>query len=141
MSDKCVIEFKRHGLEIKGPCAQGFINAFAGIYQASKEVNAEISAYACVNPKSGSVEKTVLGKIGTPTSTSLPFERVCPIDQRQISIHTHPMSGIAKFSETDAITITERINKGVDDASCVIGENESLCLSRVLIQKKNDLQS
>jgi len=135
--NNCKLEFREHGLEITGPCAKGFLGVFKDLYNMSKEVEAEISAYACVNPKDGSVNKVILGKIGTPTSTSLPLERVCAIDHRQVSIHTHPSSGIAKFSETDALTVTSRMNRGVDDGSCVVGKDETQCLVRTLMPKRN----
>lgn len=134
--DICKVEFREHGLEVTGPCAKGFLGVFNSLYGESKEKKAEISAYACVNPKDGSVNKIILGKIGTAVSTSLPHARVCPADHRQISIHTHPTSGIAEFSETDALTITDRMNKGVDDGSCVVGEDEAQCLMKALIDTK-----
>jgi len=137
--NNCKAEFREHGVEITGPCAKGFLSAFKDLYNMSKKVDAEISAYACVNPKDGSVSKVILGKIGTPNSTSLPRIRVCPTEHRQVSIHTHPTSGEAKFSETDALTITSRMNKGVDDASCVVGEDDAQCLVRTLMQKKKTL--
>ena len=133
--NKCKVEFKEEGLEITGLCAKGFLNAFENLYDASKKAKAEISAYACVNPNDGMVKKIIIGKIGTSTSTSLPYGRVCPINHRQVSLHTHPTSGISKFSETDALTITDRMNNGVDDASCVVGEDETQCLVRALIRK------
>lgn len=136
--NKCKIEFKEHGLEISGGCAQGFLNAFDNIYRASSEVGREISAYACVNPKKGTVERVILGEVGSPTGTSLPFERVCPIDHRQVSIHSHPVSGEAKFSQIDALTITDRMNREVDDGSCVVGEDATQCLFRTLISKGRD---
>ena len=133
---KCTVEFKEHGLEITGPCAAGFAGLFESIYKSSKDLEAEISAYACLEPKTGSVERAVLGKIGTSTSTSLPYERVCPTNQRQVSIHSHPTSGEAKFSKTDAMTITHRMNEEMDDASCVVGEEETQCLIKALIPNR-----
>nr|MDO8080824.1 hypothetical protein [Candidatus Freyarchaeota archaeon] len=138
IKDKCNIEFTDKGLEIKGPCAQDFFKLFEAISEASKEAGKEISAYACVNPKTGKIEKLVLGKVGTPTSTSFPHGRVCLKKERQISLHTHPVSGEAKFSNTDAITITSRMNDGMDDGSCVIGVDAIQCLLRALIPKRMD---
>lgn len=132
----CRIEFKEHGLEITGPCAQGFSKSFRTLFKASKSMEREISAYMCVNPKTGDVDKVVLGKIGNPTSTSLPHDRICPENQRQVTVHTHPMSGTSKFSKTDAVTITDRMNEGVDDASCVVGEDETQCFLKALISNK-----
>lgn len=136
--ESCRIEFKKHGLEIAGPCAQGFSESSEAMFKTSKAIKREISAYMCVNPKTGAVEKVVLGKVGTSNSTSLPFGRICPRDQRQISVHTHPSSGIPKFSETDAITITSRMNENVDDGSCVIGEDETQCFVKALIPRKTN---
>jgi len=138
LDNKCKVEFTEHGLEVKGKCAEGLLNAFNVMYDASEEAGAEISGYACVNPKDGSVDKVILGEVGSLTRTSLPFERVCPTDQRQISIHTHPTSGIAKFSDPDALTISDRMNRGVDDGSCVVGDNETQCFLRALIPKGKD---
>jgi hypothetical protein len=78
----------------------------------------------------------LLGKIGTPTSTSLPYGRVCSRDHRQVSIHTHPTSGVSKFSDIDAITITSRMNEDVDDASCVVGEDMTQCFVKALMPKR-----
>jgi len=136
-SNKCTVEFTKYTLEIKGPCAQGFAEMFEAIYEASKSVDAEISAYACVNPDTGSVDKMVLGSVGTPTKTSLPYERVCPKGQRQVSMHTHLVSGRPEFSETDAKTITFRMNEGTDDASCVVSDEATQCFLRSLIPKKD----
>lgn len=134
--EPCRIEFKKHGLEIAGPCAQGFSESFRTIFEESKKIGKEISAYMCVNPKTGAIEKVVLGEVGTPTSTFLPYGRICPRDQRQVSVHTHPMSGIPKFSETDAVTITSRMNEDIDDASCVIGEDATQCFVKALVPRK-----
>ena len=136
--ESCRIEFKKHGLEIAGPCAQGFSESSEAMFKASKAIKREISAYMCVNPKTGAVEKVVLGKVGTSNSTSLPFGRICPTGQRQVSLHTHPTSGIPKFSETDAITITSRMNENVDDGSCVIGEDATQCFVKALIPRKTN---
>jgi len=134
--ETCKIEFKEYGLEITGPCAQGFFSLFEKIFEESKKIGKEISAYACVNPKTGAVEKIMIGKIGTPKSTSLPYKRVCSSNHRQVSIHTHPISGESKFSKADAITITSRMNKGFDDGSCVVGEDATQCFIKVLVPKR-----
>jgi len=132
----CRIEFKENGLEITGPCAQCFSKSFRTLFKASKSMEREISAYMCVNPKTGDVDKVVLGKVGTSTSTSLPHDRICPENQRQVTVHTHPMSSTSKFSKTDAVTITDRMNEGVDDASCIVGEDETQCFLKALISNK-----
>lgn len=134
--EPCRIEFKKHGLEIAGPCVQGFSELFGAIYEASKENKREISAYACVNPETGVVEKLALDNVGTSSSTSLQYGRICQMGHRQVSIHTHPTSGIPKFSETDAITITSRMNEDVDDASCVVGEDATQCFAKALMSRK-----
>jgi len=136
--ETCRIEFKEHGLEIAGPCAQGFSESSEALFKASKAVEREISAYMCVNPKTGAVEKVVLGEVGTSNSTSLPHGRVCPTGQRQFSVHTHPTSGIPKFSETDAITITSRMNENVDDGSCVIGDDAAQCFVKALVPRQKN---
>lgn len=136
-SDRCTVEFTERALEIKGPCAQGFTEVFEDVYRASKSVGAEISVYACVNPGTGSIDKVVLGRVGTPTKTSLPYGRVCPEGQRQVSMHTHPISGRPEFSETDAKTIASRMNEGTDDVCCVIGDEATQCFLRSLIPKKD----
>ncbi|MDT7892550.1 MAG: hypothetical protein RQ952_07475 [Thermoproteota archaeon] len=58
----CKIEFKEYGLEITGPCAQGLLSSFEKIFEESKKIGKEISAYACVSPKTGAVEKIMIGK-------------------------------------------------------------------------------
>lgn len=136
--EPCRIEFKKHGLEIAGPCAQGFSESSEAIFKASRAVEREISAYMCVNTKTGTVEKVALGKVGTSNSTSLPYGRICPRNQRQVSVHTHPTSGIPKFSETDAITITSRMNENVDDGSCVIGEDVTQCFVKALAPRQKN---
>lgn len=77
----------------------------------------------------------MLGAIGDSNSTSLPHERVCSTNQRQLPFHTHPSSGQAKFSQVDAETVRKRINRGVDDGHCVVGEDEVQCLFRVIMPK------
>jgi len=136
--NKCRVEFTERGLEISGSCAQGFSELFEAIFEASKAVKREISTYACVDPETGTIKKVVLGKVGTPSSTSLPYDRVCLDNERQVSLHTHPVSGEAKFSGRDAITITYRMNEGIDDGSCVVGEEATQCFLRTLIPKKKE---
>ncbi|MDA4110914.1 MAG: hypothetical protein OK439_00125 [Thaumarchaeota archaeon] len=133
--NSCRVEFTVKGLEITGPCAKGFMESFEELYDASENIGREISAYACVDPGTGSVNKLILGKVGSATETTLPLGRVCPIKHRQISMHTHPTSGVAKFSNTDAITVAHRMNEGQDDASCVIGKEMTQCLIRSIIPR------
>jgi|SRR4030042_5871882 len=133
-SASCVIEFTGNGMEIKGKCAQGLTETINIIFEESKRLGKEISAYNCISSKG--LEKVVIGEIGNSTSTSLPFRRVCPHNQVQVPIHTHPSSGEAKFSTVDAQTMTERMNQGIDDDHCVAGEDETQCVFKVMIQKK-----
>jgi len=137
VKNKCKVEFTKKGLEIKGPCARGFLNLSKTLFKASRTIGREISIYACVDPKAGAIKKVILGKIGTSTSTALPHGRVCSDDERQAVLHTHPVSGKPKFSDTDAVTITNRMNEGTDDLSCVVGEEATQCFLRTLTPKKN----
>jgi len=134
VSDPCRIQFTDHGLEIEGECAQGLIKTISVIYEESKRLGKEISACACVSSKG--LEKVVIGEVGDSTSTSLPFRRICRPDQVQVPIHTHPTSGEPKFSKTDAETVTQRMNMGIDDGHCVAGENETQCLFKVMVPKE-----
>lgn len=136
--DKCRVEFAKRRLEVKGPCAQGLQETFDFMFEASRGTNAEISAFICVNPDTHLIDSVVLEKVGTPTQTSLAHERVCPVGDVQISMHTHPVSGEPKFSVTDAIAITSRMNEGIDNASCVVGSEATQCLFSSLIWKVGD---
>jgi len=133
-NDSCTIEITDHGLEIKGECAEGLLDTIGLIYEESKRLGREISACGCISSKG--LEKVVIGEVGNSTSTSLPFRRVCPRNQVQVPIHTHPISGEAKFSRVDAQTITDRMNRGIDDGHCVAGEDETQCIFKVMIPKE-----
>lgn len=134
VNDPCRIQVTDDGLEVKGECAQGLTKIVSLIYEESKRLGKEISAYGCISPRG--LEKVVIGQVGDSTSTSLPLGRVCQLNQVQVPIHTHPTSGEAKFSRVDAQTIGDRMNRGVDDGHCVAGEDETQCIFKVMIPKK-----
>ena len=112
----------------EGPCAEQLARAFAQFFKESKGLHQEISAIACINDETGVVDKLIVDTIGEATSTQLKILRVCSTKHSQISLHTHQESGISKFSHSDALTITERLNEGVDDGSCVVGHEKTVCI-------------
>ena len=125
---KCKIEHKGSKWTFEGPCAHQLARGFERIFQASKNLRREISAIACIHNESGRVDKLEVDTIGNATSTLLRSARVCSVGHSQISLHTHPTSGIAKFSQPDALTVTDRLNEDVDDGSCVVGRGKTVCL-------------
>lgn len=40
--ESCRIEFKKHGLEIAGPCAQGFSESSEAMFRVSKAIEREV---------------------------------------------------------------------------------------------------
>ena len=125
---KCKIEHKGSKWTFEGPCADQLARGFERIFQASKSLRREISAVACIHNESGRVDKLEVDTIGDATSTRLRSTRVCSTGHSQISLHTHPISGTAKFSRSDALTVTDRLNEDVDDGSCVVGRGKAACL-------------
>jgi len=135
--NRCKIEITGKGLEISGNCAQGLLDVLVSVYNRSKEVNSEIFSCACVDPDTSEVEKAIISNIGSPTSvTTEGIERVCPEDTLQISYHTHPVSGEAKFSSEDGSVIVNRFNKGYDDEHCVVGEKKVRRVLQTRLRKK-----
>jgi hypothetical protein len=135
-NNRCDIKLTKRGLEINGDCAQGLLEVFARTFDVSKKQKSEIFACACFHPETKRVEKVIIGKIGRPTRVSTEgVGRICPKDTLQVSYHTHPVSGKAKFSTADGVVIVDRFNKGYDDGHCVVGENEERCLFQTRLRK------
>lgn len=135
--ESCRLDFTELGFKLSGDCAEGFESAFKTLYDISKSMGLELSAYLCTNGKTGKVEDVYMGAIGTPTSTTLPKVKPCRLDQIQIPVHTHPTSGSANFSNTDAVTIARRTNEGIDDGHCVVGDDATSCLLKVSIERND----
>jgi len=132
----CKIEKTNRGLEISGDCAQGLVEVFTSMYNISKKRKSEIFACACVNREIGRVEKVIIGNIGSSTTVSTNgIGRVCPENSLQISCHTHPVSGKAKFSAADGKVIVDRFNKEYDDGHCVVGENNERCIFQTRLRE------
>lgn len=126
--NKCRVEMTLNGPEIKGNCKRQLKKLQKGQFDMSKRLNAEISSQLCINKETGNIDKAVIDTKGNRTSTLLRNRRICPMSHIQLSMHTHPLSGIAKFSEPDALTSVDRMNKDIDEGHCIIGEKESSCL-------------
>ena len=135
-NNRCKIQITERGLEIDGDCAQGLLEVLACTYDVSKKSKSEIFACTCLNPKSGRIEKAIVGNIGSSRSVSTEgVGRMCPKDTLQVSYHTHPVSGKAKFSAADGSVIVDRFNKGYDDGHCVVGKNEERCILQTRLKK------
>lgn len=135
--NECEIETTEKGLEIRGKCAQGLLEVLLESFSESKNANSEIFGCACVNPRNGETEKAIIGNIGTSTTVSTKgIERVCSEDTFQLSYHTHPISGKAKFSPEDGIVIVDRFNKEYDDGHCIVGNNEHKCVFQTKLKRK-----
>ena len=126
--DSCRVSFTETGIDVEGPCAEQFMAIFAELRLYSRALGVEVSGYACVNPKTGTVERAGIYETGTPTQSSLPQTRTCSCQQPQITFHTHPLSGLAKLSNQDAMTVANRVNTKVDEGHCVVGDGEVMCL-------------
>ena len=124
----CHIEPTTEGMRIRGQCAEDFAMAFAEVFQTSATISREISGYVCVDPDTGKVDELGLYHVGTAKETQIPSLRSCSCDKTQVSFHTHPSSGISKFSSDDAGVGVSRINAGIEEGPCVIGLSDFLCL-------------
>lgn len=139
-SDRCKTEITEKGLEIGGECAQGLLEVLLGTHGVSKKFKSEIFGCACLNPETGKIEKAVIGNIGTSKSVSPKrVGRICPKGTSQISYHTHPVSGKAKFSAADGSVIVDRFNQEYDDGHCVVGDEEPRCIFQTKVKKERKL--
>ncbi len=126
--ENCRIEPTDIGWRIRGECANELADFFARIFEASEAVSREISGYVCIDPHTQRVSEVGVYDVGTATETQITPQRSCPCQESQISLHTHPLSGIAKFSHRDAAAVVTRLNEGTDDGHCVLGLDEFLCV-------------
>ena len=126
--ENCRIEPTDKGWRIRGECANELEHSFARIFDASEAISREISGYVCIDPHTQRVSEVGVYDVGTATETQIPSKRSCPCQESQISLHTHQLSGIAKFSRQDAEVVAKRINEGVEDGHCVLGLDEFLCV-------------
>jgi len=124
---KCSIIVKDGLITITGSCADPIARQHALLQKLSVALDREISFQQCVNPTTRKVEKLVIDTLGQRTSTELKNQRVCNSDEIQISNHTHPESGQHIFSEIDIRTVGGRLNKDIDNCSCVVGTVASKC--------------
>lgn len=136
----CKVEISKKGLEIRGRCAQGLLEVFHRSFNDSEKLNFEIFGCACVNPKTGETEKVIIRNSGSPTSVNTKgFGRVCSKDTFQLSYHTHPVSGKAKFSEKDGIVIVDRFNREYDDGHCVVGDSGHRCVFQTKLKRNEEI--
>jgi hypothetical protein len=127
-NESCRVSFTERGMDVEGPCAEQFMDIFADLSSYSRSLGLEVSGYVCINPETARIERAGIYGIGTPTQSSLSKTRTCPCQQPQVTFHTHPSSGLAKLSNQDAITLTNRMNMKVDEGHCIVGESEVVCL-------------
>lgn len=124
---KCTLSVRNGSITVEGTCADAIVKQQEVLQALSAALGREISFQQCINPSTGEVQKLVIDTVGQPTSTELSNQRICDLQQIQVSNHTHPMSGLAKFSETDMKTVGGRLNEGIDNCGCVVGATSSMC--------------
>jgi hypothetical protein len=126
--DTCRVNFTESGIDVEGPCAEQFMDMFVKLSSHSRSLGLEVSGYACINPATGRVERAGVYTVGTARESTLPPTRTCPCQQPQVTFHTHPTSGLARFSDRDAVTVANRMNTRVDEGHCVVGDREVMCI-------------
>jgi len=126
--DSCRFELTENGIDIEGSCASQFVQLFAELSALSREIGLEISGYACIDPKTGEINRAAIYDIGSPNEVTVPRGRTCPCEEPQITFHSHPISGLALFSEQDGRTIVGRVNRREDDGHCVVGQDQAFCI-------------
>jgi len=126
--DSCQVKFNENGIDVEGPCAEQFVDMFTELSTLSRALGSEITGYACIDAETGRIKKAGIYEIGSPRESSLAPGRSCACEQPQVTFHSHPLSGLAQFSDQDARTVVARLNKVVDQGHCVVGEHEVMCI-------------
>ena len=130
---RCSIKVKDGLIIVEGSCANEIAADHAFLQAASRAIGREISFQECVDPSTGKVKKLVIDTVGELKSSELRNKRVCDSDQLQMSSHTHPKSGYAKFSDIDIQTVGMRLNDDVDNCGCVVGTVASKCFCGLVL--------
>ena len=131
--EKCDIRIEDDLVVVEGKCADEIARSTRCLQELSQLFGSEISFQLCISEDTGEVDELVIDTVGDTTSTILKNGRMCPRDKIQISGHTHPISGQAKFSPQDMRTVGTRLNENTDNCGCVVGSIETRCWCGLLI--------